>query len=154
LASEWLLAGVRTEVLLEGALLVPTFPATFVLAHKGLLPSVNPGMNEKVSRTKETLSTAGKSASVRFRTLVVASAMIHKISFGTKFPRTSSNVAFECLFLLHKGVGVYLLVPKLGNRCGRKNIEGHVVRVVQIIIAIQYRTGNGTITSLFFLSLS
>jgi len=114
-AREWLLAGVGTKVLLKGALLVPPLSTAFVFTHEWLLSSVNPCVNEQVSGAKKALSTASEGACVRFGSLVVASAVVHEVSFGAKVSTTTSDVALEQFFLLRgRERRVKVLVPKMG----------------------------------------
>jgi len=87
-ALERLFASVTSQMLLEGAFLVPSLATTIVFAHERFLSGVRPIVDYQVRRSKERFPTSSPRTGVGFFALVVSPAVIHQVSFGCKFSLT------------------------------------------------------------------
>jgi len=94
-ASEWLFSCVRSHVLLQSRLLIPTFATTLKRTHKRLLASMNASVNDEMSGAQETLSTTIPFADMRFPLFMVSSPVVHKIPLGRELLGTAVFQAFE-----------------------------------------------------------
>jgi len=77
-----LFTGVRSQMLLECALLVPALATARILTHEGLLAGMGTHVDDFVSRSQKALATLRVGTDVGLAALVVASKVVDQIPFG------------------------------------------------------------------------
>jgi len=67
-------------MLFQCTLLIPTLAATLKGANKGLLSSVDSGVNQKVCGSQEGFSATGELTRMRLSSLMVSSAVVNQVA--------------------------------------------------------------------------
>jgi len=82
-ANEGFLSSMRTKVLLQCTLLIPSFATTCMITNERLFACVYPHVDLQMGRPQKALTAATIQTHMRFRA-VVSFEVIHQISFGRK----------------------------------------------------------------------
>jgi len=100
---------VRSHMLLQCTLLVPSLSTTFISTDKWFLACVNSRVDDQVGRSKKGFSTSFKSANVWFGALVVSPTMINQISLWSEVSSTLDNRTPERTMVPFNTFGFFFL---------------------------------------------